>query len=101
MKSVLEQLYDGEIYPAEQVNVRTGTAFLKRNSPFGQKMRREHYSHYEDFIEQLKAFNPPLSERFIEIMDEQLDALPLETAETFIFGFRVGAKIILEVLEDR
>ena len=23
MKSVLEQLYDGEIYPAEQVNVRT------------------------------------------------------------------------------
>ena len=22
MKSVLEQLYDGEIYPAEQVNVR-------------------------------------------------------------------------------
>lgn len=45
--------------------------------------------------------NPPLSERFIEIMDEQLDALPLETAETFIFGFRLGAKIILEVLEDR
>ena len=56
MKSVLEQLYDGEIYPAEQVNVRTEGY---------QKMRREHYSHYEDFIEQLKAFNPPLSERFI------------------------------------
>ena len=92
MKSVLEQLYDGEIYPAEQVNDRTEGY---------QKMRREHYSHYEDFIEQLKAFNPPLSERFIEIMDEQLDALPLETAETFIFGFRLGAKIILEVLEDR
>lgn len=66
-----------------------------------RKCSREHYSHYEDFIEQLKAFNPPLSERFIEIMDEQLDALPLETAETFIFGFRLGAKIILEVLEDR
>ena len=64
-------------------------------------MRREHYSHYEDFIEQLKTLNPPLDERFIEIMDEQLDALPLETAETFIFGFRLGAKIILEVLEDR
>ncbi|RGG65196.1 hypothetical protein DXD76_13380 [Firmicutes bacterium TM09-10] len=92
MKSVLEQLYDGEIYPAEQVNVRTEGY---------QQMRREHYSHYEDFIEQLKTLNPPLDERFIEIMDEQLDALPLETAETFIFGFRLGAKIILEVLEDR
>ena len=90
MKSVLEQLYDGEIYPAEQVNVRTEGY---------QQMRREHYSHYEDFIEQLKTLNPPLDERFIEIMDEQLDAL--ETAETFIFGFRLGAKIILEVLEDR
>ena len=77
MKSVLEQLYDGEIYPAEQVNVRTEGY---------QQMRREHYSHYEDFIEQLKTLNPPLDERFIEIMDEQLDALPLETAETFIFG---------------
>ena len=42
MKSVLEQLYDGEIYPAEQVNVRTEGY---------QQMRREHYSHYEDFIE--------------------------------------------------
>ena len=92
MKSVLEQLYDGEFYPAEQVNVRTEGY---------QQMRREHYSHYEDFIEQLKTLNPPLDERFIEIMDEQLDALPLETAETFIFGFRLGAKIILEVLEDR
>ena len=41
MKSVLEQLYDGEIYPAEQVNVRTEGY---------QKMRREHYSHYEDSV---------------------------------------------------
>ena len=39
----------GEIYPAEQVNVRTEG--YQENAP-------EHYSHYEDFIEQLKAFNP-------------------------------------------
>lgn len=92
MKSVLEQLYDGEIYPAEQVNVRTEEY---------RQMRREHYSHYEDFIEKLKTLNPPLDERFIAIMDEQIDAFPLETAETFIFGFRLGARIILEVLEGR
>lgn len=36
----------------------------------------------------------------MEIMDEQLDAIPIEMAETFIAGFRLGARLMVEVFED-
>lgn len=41
MKSLLLQLYDGEVYPAEQYTPRTAEY---------RKLRQEHYKHYEDFI---------------------------------------------------
>lgn len=34
-------------------------------------------------------------------MDEQLDMLPLELSEMFIDGFRLGARMIIEVFEDK
>ena len=33
-----------------------------------------------------------LDKRFVEIMDEQLDALSYEFSETFIDGFKLGGK---------
>lgn len=51
----------------------------------------------EDFIKKLKS---PLDKEFIRIIDEQLDAVPLELSETFISGFRLGAKMMIEVFED-
>lgn len=91
MKRILEQLYNGDIFPAEQSNIELE----------GHKQKRhEQYKHYEDFVEQLKKFSPPLEQRFIAIMDEQLDALPFDMAESFIYGFRLGARIMMEVLDD-
>lgn len=51
MKSILLRLYDGEICPAEQFNLKTEEY---------RSMRQAHYQHYEDFIEQLKSLDPPL-----------------------------------------
>ncbi len=34
----------------------------------------------------------PLDKRFVEIMDEQLDALSYEFSEMFIDGFKLGGK---------
>ena len=51
MKSILLRLYDGEIYPAEQFNLKTEEY---------RSMRQAHYQHYENFIEQLKSLDPPL-----------------------------------------
>lgn len=88
MKSILEQLYDGEIFPAEQ--------YSPKEKEY-RKIYREHYSHYEDFIEILSKLNPPLDKRFIEIMDEQMDEIPYYFSEMFIDGFRLGAKVMAEV----
>lgn len=88
MKNVLEQLYDGEIFPAQQ------------HSPKEREYRKiyqEHYSHYEDFIKTLSGLEPPLDKRFVEIMDEQLDEIPYRFSEMFIDGFRLGARIMAEV----
>ena len=88
MKNVPEQLYDGEIFPAEQYSPKEREY---------RKIYREHYNHYEDFIETLSRLEPPLDKRFVEIMDEQLDEIPYEFSEMFIDGFRLGVKIMAEV----
>lgn len=64
-----------------------------------RKLRQEHYKHYEDFVKQLKVLEPPLDKRFVEIMDEQLDTLPLEMPEMFIDGFRLGARMMIEIYQ--
>lgn len=91
MKNVLEQLYDGEIFPVEQ--------YSQKEREY-RKIYREHYSHYEDFIETLSRLEPPLDKRFIEIMDEQLDEIPYEFSGMFIDGFRLGARIMVEVFRQ-
>ena len=42
---------------------------------------------------------PPLAKRFIEIMDEQLDTVPIEMSEMFIDGFRLGARMMIEIYQ--
>lgn len=88
MKNVLEQLYNGEIFPAEQHAPRSEEC---------RKIYQGNYNHYDDFIELLSKLNPPLDKRFIEIMDKQLDVIPYEFSEMFIDGFKLGAKIMAEV----
>ena len=39
--------------------------------------------------------------RFVEIMDEQLDTIPYEISNMFIDGFRLGARMMIEVFEDK
>lgn len=90
MKKILEQLYNGDICPAEQY-VPKGEEYRKR--------RQENYRHYQDFIELLSKLDPPLDERFIKIMDEQIDLVPCEFSEIFIDGFRLGVKIMTEVFQ--
>ena len=41
MKSILLRLYDGEICPAKQFNLKTEEY---------RSMRQAHYQHYEDFL---------------------------------------------------
>lgn len=92
MDKILQALYDGELYPAEQY--RPLMAEYK-------KKRKEQYHHYEDFIQDLEKYEASLSRRFVEIMDEQIDTLPFELSEMFIDGFRLGARMMIEIFEDK
>lgn len=91
MKKILERLYDGEIFPAEQINVCTEEY---------KTLRRQHYKHCEDFAEMLKKISLPLEEQFKSIRDEQLYMASLEMAETYISGFRLGARMMLEIIAE-
>ena len=90
MKSLLLQLYNGEIYPAEQYAPRTEEY---------RKLWQEQYKHHQDFNSRLKKTDPPMDKKFIEIMDEQLKAVPFEMSEMFIEGFRLGARMMIEVYQ--
>lgn len=91
MKNILSALYDGKIFPAEQYSPR---------SEEYRKIHQEHYRHYEDFMETLSKLDPPLDKPFIQIMEEQLDVIPYEFSEMFIDGFRLGARIMIDIFQD-
>ncbi|MBO1680621.1 DUF6809 family protein [Bittarella massiliensis (ex Durand et al. 2017)] len=88
MKPILEMLYNGEIFPAEQFCPQIGAH---------REAYRRHAMHQRAFIERLKGLNPPLHNEYMDIVDEQLDEDPLELEEAFADGFRLGARIAIDV----
>lgn len=88
MDKILQALYNGEIFPAEQYRPLIEEYKI---------LRKKHYKHYKDFIQKIGS---PLDQEFKRIMDEQLDTLPLELSGMFIDGFRLGARMMIEVFED-
>lgn len=90
MSKILRQLYEGEIFPAEQFRpkLKEYLAIRKRNA-----------THYDHFIQKLE--NPLLVDEFRKIMDEQLDLCPLELTESFLDGFRLGARLAIELFEEQ
>lgn len=87
MNTLLQQLYNGEIYPAEQYR-----PILEEY----KAMRKKHMENYDNFVEKLDS---SLKMEFISIMDEQLDTLPLDFYQMFSDGFKLGAKMMIEVLD--
>lgn len=91
MKTILRQLYDGELFPAEQFHPKTKEY---------KQLWEKNFTHYEDFTAKLKKLNPDLSREFEKIMDEQLAAIPLDFYEMFVDGFRLGARMAIEIYEN-
>lgn len=91
MKNILLSLYQGKISPVEQ--------YAPKSEEY-LKIHQAHLHHYDDFIETLAKLDPPLDKRFVEIMEEQGALIPYEFSEMFIDGFRMGAKMMMEILEE-
>lgn len=64
-------------------------------------MQRKHYYHYRKFNKKLKKLSPSLHKQFVMVIEEQLIEVSFETCEIlFIDGFKLGAKMMMEVLEN-
>ena len=85
---ILLDLYYGNIVPAEQYQ-----PLIEEFSA----LREKHYQHYDEFMEKLDS---PLKKEFKSIMDEQLESLPFDFSQAFIDGFRLGAKMMMEIFWD-
>lgn len=78
MEKMLEQLYKGELYPYSKFQTTIGDLKVNRDKAFKS---------YSVFIEKLPD----------ELIDSHLDLLPLELEQNFIYGFRIGVRIMTEV----
>ena len=86
-KSILQSLFDGEVYPAEEIK---GSA--QENSALNQKI-----------VDEREYFKSILSEENQERM-ESLNDLEYDRAsaygfECFAYGFRLGVALILEIMQ--
>lgn len=85
MGTLLEELYRGKIYPAENIVVRT-----PEQKELEQKINDEKI-----------YFNSILSsddgKRFQDLGDMELDRSAAYAFESFMYGFRLGAGLTLEI----
>lgn len=88
-KTLLQQLFDGEIYPSEQI------------VPKGQ----EYEELFQKLIIEKKYFQERLSasdqERFEEMENISQEITALYEYENFFYGFRLGAGLMIETLANR
>ena len=91
MKSVLMELYDGRVYPAEQ--------FFPRSKEHKALLDR-YCRHADEFTEKLSRLSPPLDEEFTAVMNEYMDVTSDDLAEMFADGFHLGARLMIEVFQS-
>ena len=89
MNTLLQQLYNGKIYPAEQYHPVLEEYKI---------MIRRQMENYDNFVQKL---GNPLDKEFIKIMDEQFDTLSFDFFQMFSDGFKLGAKLMMEILDDK
>ena len=66
--------------------------FSIKSNPFTKK--------YKNFKKKLKQVEPPLVSEFVKLYNEMYREIPFENTEAFICGFRTGARMMLEVMEE-
>ena len=85
---ILEDLYLGDIRPNER--------FFKRNSQYAKAL--------DEVVKVGDALTASLNEEekklFEDYMDAQREVTVLTDCETFCYAFKLGAKIMLDVLTD-
>lgn len=81
----LRKLYAGEIVPFE--NFKDKLDELKEQREYA-------FKGYEEFLHKLPV---DLQDEYKHVLDSHLEVFPLEYEQTFIDGFQLGIKIMIDV----
>lgn len=87
----LDDLYNGKIYPAENIRPRDKSYW---------DSAKEQGRQYDELLAQCQRIEPSLAARLSEVMEKRVDLLSEELAVTFTEGFRLGAKMMIAVLDE-
>lgn len=85
VKKILEQLYNGNLYPFEKFQPAIEQFKIENDNAFQA---------YSAFLEKLPE---ELKEEFQNLMDSHINLLSLELEQNFIEGFCIGARMMTEV----
>ena len=88
-KSILEDLYYGNIHPDEDY------------TPCTDEYRQIIAAHLEKtgtFQKRLADIDPELQRTYVHLTDDLTRMLPMEMCTIYIDGFRRGARMMLEIL---
>ena len=89
MKGILEQFANGNINPAE--------GFIKKGSRYELMANEEH----EKETKLLAAMDDDLKELFLQYTDLQKETAALSETDSFIYGYRLGALMIMDVFNGK
>ena len=91
MEQTLLKLFWGTIAPSE---------YSSTNIPEHRERRWQIAKKHDALFKKLESIDPALGQEVEEILSEQLEFDELEVPEAFCDGFRLGARIMLDVLTE-
>ena len=84
----LKKLWRGQISPGER--------YIHEDSPYWRVSRR-----YSDVLDTFLALISPEARKQYEVLEQlALEMVGIDTEEAFLQGFRLGARLLLDVLTD-
>ncbi len=90
MESIIRAIYNGEL-DAGDLSQGYSEAF--------RASKKAYWDYAAGFRAKLEHLAPSLAEEFQEVLGADLDYLYYEDADIFVTGFRLGAKLMMEVLD--
>lgn len=93
MDTILKNLYYGHIFPEEN--------YRPKSKQYDQRLK-DFCKHQENFIKSLEMnSDPTLLPAFQSLTNEWCELSSDELAEMFVDSYRLGARFMLETLEDK
>ena len=89
MKTILEELYDGNIYPDELI-ISKDPEYRPLNKRISDMLAMWKKKLSEEDYNQLET-----------LLDLRSESSSMEASESFMYGFRLGALIMIEVLTGK